>query len=490
MLFEDSTVAALAARVEQQAGAGGRPVLAARSRPERPSLAQAQQRMWFLNRFEPESAFDNIPVVLRLSGTVDIAALLQAVTDLIARHEPLRTVYPSHDGVGYQLVLPPERAVPDMDIIETRGAALPGTELGSELLASILEFVSRGFDLTYELPVRLRVYRLADDEFVLAGVVHHIAADGFSMRPLTRDLMIAYVARSMGEVPEWEPMAVQYIDYAMWQREVLGSDDDPSSLVSRQLDFWRAELADLPDVLPLSSRERPAILGEHAETYKFRVPGALVDELNRVAQAQSVTLFMVVHSAYVALLARLSATNDIAVGIPVAGRGDRILDDLVGMFVNTLVLRTQVDTGASFSDLLAQVRDRDLQAFAHADVPFERLVEVLNPVRTQSHQPLFQVLLVFQNLGDIRLELPGLTVAGVGVDSPTTKYDLTLTLSGQVDDASGMEAELLYATDLFDEEFAVGFADRFVRVLRAVVRDPALAVGDIDLLGDVERVDV
>ncbi|MGV9928880.1 non-ribosomal peptide synthase/polyketide synthase, partial [Nocardia rhamnosiphila] len=487
MLFEDSTVAALAARVEQQAGAGGRPVLAARPRPERPPLSQAQQRIWFLNRFEPESAVDNIPLVLRLTGTVDMTVLLQAVSDVIARHESLRTVYPAHEGIGYQQVLPPDRAVPEVEILETHRAAVSGAELTGDLLASIAEFGFRGFDLTTELPVRLRVYRLTEDDYVLAGVVHHIAADGFSMRPLSRDLMIAYSARSAGAAPDWEPMTVQYIDYAMWQREVLGSDEDPASLVSQQLDFWRAELDELPDELRLSSRPRPAVASERAATHRFVVPGAVIDELNRVAQAQGVTLFMLVHSTFATLLARLSGTDDIAIGIPVAGRGERVLDELIGMFVNTLVLRTRVDIGAPFAELLAHVRDRDLAAFAHADVPFERLVEALNPVRSQSRQPLFQVMLAFQNLGDTRLELPGLTMTGFDVEIPNTKYDLSLTMSDAVAGGSGMDAEILYATDLFDDDFISEFGRRFVRVLRAVIADATVPVGDIELMAPAER---
>ncbi|NUS95353.1 MAG: amino acid adenylation domain-containing protein, partial [Nocardia sp.] len=314
-----------------------------------------------------------------------------------------------------------------------------------------------------------------------------IAADGFSLRPLSRDLMTAYAARCAGGAPEWEPMAVQYIDYTMWQRAVLGSDDDPTSLVSQQLDFWRAELAELPDELRLSSRPRPAVASERAATHKFVVPGDVIDELNALAQEQGVTLFMLVHSAFATLLARLSSTTDIAIGIPVAGRGDRVLDDLVGMFVNTLVLRTEIDTAAPFTELLAHVRDRDLHAFAHADVPFERLVEVLNPVRSQSRQPLFQVMLAFQNLGDTRLELPGLTMTGVGVETPSTKYDLVLTSSEAAADGSGMEAEILYATDLFDDGFITEFSRRLVRVLRAVIAEPTVPVGDIELMDTTER---
>ncbi|MGW0180939.1 amino acid adenylation domain-containing protein, partial [Nocardia sp. NPDC003345] len=482
MLFEASTVATLAARVEQQAGAGGRPVLAARTRPEHPPLSLAQQRMWFLNRFEPESAVDNIPVAFRLRGALDVPALIEAVGDVIARHESLRTVYPSRDGVGYQLVLTPAEAMPEVEITEGGSDGI----LGAELLSSIAEFVCRGFDLTVDAPVRMRVYRLSEDDHVLVGVVHHIAADGFSMRPLSRDLMLAYAARSTGEVPDRAPMPVQYIDYAIWQRDLLGSEEDPASLASRQLDFWRAELDGLPDELRLSTRTRPAVASERAATHRFTVPAPLVAELNELAKAQGTTLFMVVHSSFAALLARLSGTSDIAIGIPIAGRGERVLDDMVGMFVNTLVLRTQVDTAAAFTDLLAHVRDRDLHAFAHADVPFERLVEVLNPVRSQSRQPLFQVMLAFQNLGESQLELPGLTMSDLALDAPTTKYDLSLTVSDSPD-GSGMDAELVYATDLFDDNFAAEFGRRLVRVLRGATDRPSVAVGDIEIMERRER---
>ncbi|WP_156052498.1 non-ribosomal peptide synthetase, partial [Nocardia carnea] len=487
MLFEDSTVAALAARVEQQAGAGGRPVLAARPRPENPPLSQAQQRMWFLNRFQPDSAVDNIPIVFRMRGTLHVPAMIEAVGDVIARHESLRTVYPSQDGVGYQRVLPPTEAVPEVEVREFAAGPAVADGLGTELLTAITEFVVQGYDLTVQPPARMRIYRLGADDHVLVGVVHHIAADGFSLHPLSRDLLSAYEARTAGRAPEWAPMAVQYIDYAIWQRELLGSEDDPGSLVSRQLDFWKTELAGLPDELRLSTRTRPAVASEQAATHRFVVPGELVDALNTLAKAQGTTLFMVMHSSFATLLARLSGTSDIAVGIPIAGRGERLLDDMVGMFVNTLVLRTRVDTAAPFTELLAHVRDRDLHAFAHADVPFERLVEVLNPVRSQSRQPLFQVMLAFQNLGYTELELPGLTVTGLDVELPTTKYDLVLTLSEVAADGSGMAAEILYATDLFDESFVTGFSRRFLRLLRVVSAGPTAAVGDIELMDAVER---
>ncbi|WP_156371072.1 non-ribosomal peptide synthase/polyketide synthase, partial [Nocardia arizonensis] len=497
LLFEAPTVAALAARMEAHAGTGGRIALAARTRPEYPPLSPAQQRMWFLNRFDTDSAASNIPVAVRLRGQLDLEALRGALADVIARHESLRTIYPSHEGIAYQQVLPMARAVPEIAV-----HALSEDEIAGALY----EFVIGGFDVTVEPPVRVCVYQLEGNngkrwrdttqDFVLAVVVHHIAADGFSMRPLVRDLMTAYVARRSDAAPNWSPLPVQYIDYAIWQRETLGAEDDPASLIAAQLNYWRTALAELPDELRLSQRPRPAVASYRAGTHRFRVPGELVDTLNRVAQSSGTTLFMVVHGAFAALLSRLSGTDDIAVGVPAAGRGEQGLDELVGMFVNTLVLRSRIDPADSFADLLAQIRERDLQAFAHTDVPFERLVEVLNPARSQARHPLFQVMLSFQNLGRTSLELPGLRVSELEIDQPTAKFDLQLTL-GEVPGAPGrdagaapMDAELLYATDLFDDRYADAFAERFLRVLRAVAADPAVTVGDIDLLDDAERTQV
>ncbi|WP_153349224.1 non-ribosomal peptide synthetase, partial [Nocardia aurantia] len=502
-VFEAPTPAALAARVESHEGSIARQVLTARPRPEHPPLSLAQQRMWFLNRFDADfgdsatagsaaagthgsaavrtggsaaAASYNIPAAVRLSGRLDLAALRAAIADVVTRHETLRTIYPSHDGIAYQQVLPSGRAIPEPDIVELTGA---------ELLPALYEFAGRGFDVTEQTPARLRLYRLDATEHVLVVVVHHIATDGFSMTPLVRDLMTAYVARSAGSEPGWTPLPVQYADYALWQRDVLGSEDDRRSLIAQQLSYWQDALAGLPDELRLSTRPRPAVAGYHAGTHRFQVPADLIEALNRVGHAHGTTLFMVVHSAFAALLARLSGTDDIAVGIPVAGRGDRALDDLVGMFVNTLVLRARVDSGASFAELLAQVREHDLQAFAHADVPFERLVEVLNPARSQARHPLFQVMLSFQNLGRTALELPGLAVTALDLDQPAAKFDLQLTLSET--DGIGMSAELTYAADLFDDDYAAIFAERFLRVLDAVASDPTECVGDLPLLDELEH---
>ncbi|WP_157107510.1 condensation domain-containing protein, partial [Nocardia grenadensis] len=328
-------------------------------------------------------------------------------------------------------------------------------------------------------------------EFVLALVVHHIAGDGSSVGPLTRDLMTAYAARVVGEVPRWAPLPVQYADYSIWQRELLGDESDPESLAARQVGYWQSTLAGIPDQLDLpSDRPRPAVQSFTGGRVEVAVDAEVHAGLMRVAREQNATLFMVVHSALAVLLSRLSGTEDITIGTPVAGRGEQALDDLIGMFVNTLVFRTQLDRGEAFTDLLIRQREVDIAAFAHADVPFERLVEVLNPARSQSRHPLFQVGLSFQNLAQSSLELPGLTVSGVEVDTEVSQFDLHLIVADAYDSdgaPQGVGGHLTYATDLFDHATAQEFVGRFIRLLGEIVAAPDTAVGELEILAPAER---
>ncbi|SEC50046.1 amino acid adenylation domain-containing protein [Rhodococcus pyridinivorans] len=483
VVFETSSVQELAARVDiDTAGAGaGTVVLAVRERPERVPLSLAQQRMWFLNRLEPHSAVNNIPVAIRLSGRLDTNALQAAVSDVVKRHESLRTVYPEIDGVGYQQVLPAADAV-----VEVR----PEIVDADEVPARVAEAVTTGFDVTQQVPIRVRLFSVAPDEHVLVVVVHHISADGYSMGPLTRDVVTAYAARVAGGEPGWAPLEVQYADYTLWQREILGDESDPESLMARETDFWKRTLADLPEESTLpSDRPRPAVASyrgaSHRLTLDERVRAAIAD----LARRSGATEFMVVHAALAVLLARLGGNDDITIGTPVAGRGDAALDDLVGMFVNTLVLRTPVESGASFGDFLDSVRTADLEAFTHADVPFERLVEVLDPPRSQARHPLFQVMLTFQNMPVSQLELPELTVSGIDFDAQVAKFDLQVTVADVVDaagDPSGLVVEFNYATELFDQQTVAAVAERFSRILQAVTTDPRIAVGDVPLVTDDE----
>ncbi|MBD0321793.1 MAG: amino acid adenylation domain-containing protein, partial [Aldersonia sp.] len=484
-IFEASTVAALAARVETDAGRGGRQPLVAGQRPERVPLSLAQQRMWFLNQFDPSSAVNNIPVAIRLRGDLDVAAMQVAIIDVLERHESLRTVFPSVADGAVQTVIDAAQAVPDLTPVLTSPQELP---------ARIRELASMGFDVTDEVPLHAGLFELGESDHVLAMVVHHISADGWSMGPLARDVMIAYSARVGWQAPAWSPLPVQYADFALWQREVLGSEDDPSSLISRQLAFWSTELTDLPEQLDLPrDRPRPAVSTFRGGEVHFPIDAELHRGIEELARRHNATRFMVVHAALSVLLSRLSGTDDIVIGTPVAGRGESTLDDLIGMFVNTLVLRTRVNGHESFASLLGRVCDADLAAFGHSDVPFERLVEVLNPPRSEARHPLFQVMLSFQNLGEISFELPELSISGVDIATNQSKFDLSLTISerlGSDGRLAGMEAGLTFARDLFDADTVEDMSVRFVRILRAAVADDAVPVGDIELLSPEERMRV
>ncbi|MGQ4599743.1 amino acid adenylation domain-containing protein [Nocardia sp. R6R-6] len=485
LLFEASVVARLAERLSELTEA---PVAAPRPmpRPQRVPLSYAQQRMWFLNRFDPASASNNIPLAVRLSGELDVAALRRAIHDLVQRHEVLRTSYPEHDGAGSQLVhaVSEPGAVPELPVSEVTEAELP---------EHTVAVVGAGFDVTVAPPVRLRLLRVNETEHVLVCVVHHIAADGSSMGPLTADLMAAYSARAAGAAPVWEPLPLQYADYTLWQRDVLGAEADPESILARQIGFWRDRLADVPEKLDLpADRPRPAVFSGRGASYEFKIDAPVHAALNRLAQRHDATLFMVTHAAFAVLLARLSNTTDITVGTPVAGRGDAALAGLIGMFVNTLALRTEVDPAQTFVALLDQVRGQDVSAFGQVEVPFERLVELLDPVRSSAHHPLFQVMLTFQNFAPSTLELPSLNVSALDFTVPVAKFDLELTMVPHEDERTplGIAAALTYSTDLFDEATIAAFAQRLCRILTVVAESPQLAVGEIELLDAAERAEI
>ncbi|TSE01724.1 amino acid adenylation domain-containing protein [Skermania sp. ID1734] len=484
-IFETPTVLALASRIAE-GGSGTAPQhipLGVRSRPEHPPLSLAQQRLWFLNRYDRTSPAYNLPFAVRMHGELKITALQQALADVITRHETLRTTYPASADGPYLLVHDPDRANPQLEPVAVAPA---------DLTQTLSDFARRGFDLTVDLPLRVALLRTGDSEHVLAVVLHHMCADGLSQVPLARDIALAYAARSAGSAPEWAPLPVQYGDFAVWQREMLGSDDDPASLLSRQLGFWTDTLAGLPDHLDLpTDHPRPARATLAGGTYRWTVDSDVHARLSGLARDRGVSNFMVLHAALAVLLARLSASTDIAVGTPIGGRVARELDDLVGMFVNTLVLRTRLDLSHGFDDLLTQVRDVDLAAFARADVPFERLVEALAPERSAARHPLFQVVLSYeragQTLSGTTLRLGDLQAEVMPIPFDATKFDLQLTVTERED---GLHAEFGYASDLFEHQTVVTFADRLMMLLRAAVQNPSTAVGDLPILGSRERAEL
>ncbi|MCE5291049.1 MAG: amino acid adenylation domain-containing protein, partial [Nocardiaceae bacterium] len=480
VVFESPVVSELAAALESHAGGGGRQALVAQVRPERIPLSLAQQRMWFLNRFDPESGVNNIPIGVRMTGVLDVVALKRAVRDVVARHEVLRTLYPEVNGVGVQRVLSSTEAGVELDIV---------TVSGDDVLARVVDFVSAGFDITSAPPVRATLFSISETDHVLAVVVHHISGDGFSMGPLARDVMIAYNARVQGEAPSWTPLPVQFADFALWQRSILGSEDDADSLISQQVSYWKRDLAGIPAVLDLpSDRPRPAVASYRGLSRQSKIDAELANALRKLARQHDASLFMVVHAALAMLLAQLSGTRDIVIGTPIAGRGERELDDLIGMFVNTLVLRTEVDPNLSLTEFLARVREHDLGAFAHADVPFERLVEVLNPARSQAYSPLFQVMLTFQNTAPVALELPDLRVEGLDYETGQAKFDLQFTLDDR--ENGEIALDIRYASDLYDGPTIDVFGERFLRLLAAISRDSVVATGDVSLLSDAESAEI
>jgi amino acid adenylation domain-containing protein/non-ribosomal peptide synthase protein (TIGR01720 family)/FkbM family methyltransferase len=479
-LFESPTPARLASRLHR--GAAERAPLQRQERPPRMPLSYAQQRLWILDQVDGTDARYNIPVALRLDGALDADALELALLDVVERHESLRTLFPADDGIPYQNVLPvgeirfrPEREqVPE-----------------AALTARLTECAAAPFDLRNDLPFRARLFELAPERHVLLLVVHHIAADGWSMGPLARDLQRALAARASGDAPAFAELPVQYGDYALWQRGWLGEADDASSAMARQIAFWRGALAGAPQELPLpADHARPAVMRYHGGVVRTSIDAALHRQLLELARSSGATLFMLLHAAFAALLSRLGAGDDIPIGTPIAGRGARALEDLIGFFVNTLVLRTDLSGSPTFRELVARVRTFALDAYGQQDLPFEQLVDALEPERSLQRHPLFQVMMVLQNAPAADLALPGLEVRHQPIDTGVAKFDLTLALrerAGSGGEPLGIDAELEFSSELFERATAETIAARLVRLLAAASAAPDVPLHRLEILALSER---
>ncbi|MFI6409982.1 condensation domain-containing protein, partial [Streptomyces sp. NPDC050548] len=481
-LFEAPTVAGLVERLDE--GVRVRERLGVRVRPEVLPVSFAQRRLWFLGQLEGVSSTYNIPLAVRLSGALDVGALRAALGDVAGRHESLRTVFPQVEGEPRQKILTGAAGVPEVAV---------GSVLAEDIASAVAVVAGTGFDLERDLPWRVRLLEVADavDEWVLVVVVHHIAADGWSMAPLARDLSQAYAARCRGVAPVWDALPVQYADYTLWQREVLGDEDDPESVLAGQVAYWTRALNDLPEQLELPvDFPRPAVASHEGASVDVRVPAGVHARLVELSRSCGASVFMTVQAALAVLLSKMGAGHDIPIGTPVAGRTDDALDDLVGFFVNTLVLRTDVAGDPSFREVVERVREADLAAFAHQDVPFERLVEVLNPARSMARHPLFQVMLAFHNNVRPELDLPGVHAQVGPVGDVAARFDLSFSLGELRDEnggPAGLEGQVDYRTDLFAEETVRGLVDRLVRVLETVSADPDMAVRSVGVLGAEER---
>ena len=420
-LFTDPSPAGIARLAES--GGAGRTALVPATRPAVLPLSFGQQRMWFLNQLEGAGAAYNMPLALRLTGDLDAAALEAALGDVADRHEGLRTIFPETDGTPRQQILDGPAGRPGLVVGQAADADLPG------LLALRPR---QPFELRSELPWRAALWTVSPGEHVLMIVLHHIAGDGWSMGVLARDLGAAYAARCAGQAPGWAALPVQYADYAIWQREVVGSEDDPGSPAATQLAFWRQALEGIPEEIPLpADRPRPAAASHRGDLVNVQVGADVHAGLVEVARAGRATLFMVVQAALAVLLSRHGGGDDIPLGTSVAGRGDAALDDLIGIFLNTLVLRTDLSGDPTFAGLVGRVREADLAAYAHQDLPFEHLVEALSPARSLARNPLYQVMLTFQNIPEDQQatwDLPGVRAIPLGTHIGGARFDLAVTL--------------------------------------------------------------
>ncbi|MEV6803011.1 condensation domain-containing protein, partial [Micromonospora rifamycinica] len=425
-------------------------------------LSFAQQRLWFLYRLEGPNPTYNIPIAWRLRGRLAADAMIAAVGDVVARHETLRTIFPDVDGAPYQHILPPD-AVP------------VAFHEGGDVDAA----AAHAFALDREPPLRVDVFRVAPDEHVLLLLLHHIAGDEWSDEPLRADLTAAYEARRAGHAPAFRPLPVQYADFSLWQRE-------QSAGLTDQVQAWREALAGLPDEVDLpADRPRPAEASHRGDVVDFMLPDMVARDLRHLARSTGTSMFMVVQAAVAVLLSRLGAGTDVPLGAPVAGRPDAALDDLVGFFVNTVVLRTDTSGDPSFRELLARVRETDLAAFDRQDVPFEHLVEALNPVRSLGRHPLFQTMVSYLPAGGDTWTLAELTGRPEPVGHRTAMFDLSFDFADAPD--GGIGGSLEFATDRYDRSTAHTLVERLQRVLAAVAADPSAVVSRIDVLSQDER---
>ena len=488
-LFDAPTVAQLAPRIGEETGR--RKPLVAGQRPAVVPLSFAQERLWFLNRFEGRVATYNMPTAYRISGVLNVEALGAALADVVGRHESLRTLFPAVEGVPRQLVVPAERADFGWAVVDATGWS--ASRLG-EVIGAAARY---SFDLATEIPLRARLFRVGDDEHVLVAVLHHIAGDGWSISPLARDLGEAYASRCAGQAPGWADLAVQYVDYTLWQRAQFGDLGDSDSPIAAQLAYWEQALAGMPERLVLpTDRPYPPVADYRGASVAVDWPAGLQQRVRDVAREHNATSFMVIQAALAVLLSQLSANPDVAVGFPIAGRGDPALDELVGFFVNTLVLRVDLAGDPTFAQLLAQVRRRSLAAFEHQDVPFEVLVERLNPTRSLTHHPVIQVMLGWESFPGqdndpvAGLALDDLQVTPLPADTQTARMDFVVYLKERWTDAgepAGIGGAVEFRTDVFDAASIAALIERFERVLVAMTADPARRLSSMDLLDEAEH---
>ncbi|HVG43861.1 MAG TPA: amino acid adenylation domain-containing protein, partial [Longimicrobium sp.] len=477
-VFEAPTLAALAVRVEEmrRAELSALPPVVPVERTGALPLSFAQERLWFIDRLEPGSAVYNIPVAWRLGGALDGAALERSLSEIVRRHESLRTTFVEVDGSPVQMVAPfGGFTLPVEDLSgssETDREAEVGRRAGEE--------ARRAFDLSAGPLFRAALLRLDAEDHVLLLLMHHIVSDGWSLGLLFRELSTLYEAYLAGGESPLAELAVQYADYAVWQREQLEGE-----VLDRQLSYWTEQLAGAPELLELpTDHPRPPVRTYRGATVPVNVSPALLERSQALGRSEGTTLYMTLLGAFQALLSKYGGSEDIVVGSPIAGRTRREVEELIGFFVNTLVLRTDLSGDPSFREVLRRVRKVTLGAYEHQEVPFEKLVAELQPGRSLSHSPIFQVMFALQNTGGGEGALSGLNVSGVEADLESAKFDLSLSLTAT---SRGLQGGVTYGTDLFEPGTIERMVRHLERVLEQVAVDADVRLSQLDLLGDAER---
>ncbi|MEO8429879.1 MAG: amino acid adenylation domain-containing protein [Acidobacteriota bacterium] len=476
-LFETPTVAGLASKissVRQEREGLSVPALTSDPR-DRETLSFAQQRLWFLDQLEPGNASYATSRAIRLTGNLDLRALVSAFGSIVQRHESLRTRFGVVEGRPVQVIAPDARfELPSFDL-----SALPAEDLGAAVARRVDEEVSKPFDLGAGPLMRACAFRVAEREHVLVLSMHHIVSDAWSMGIFVRELAAFYEEASLGRPAALPPLPVQYGDFGRWQRRWLQGD-----VIERQLAYWRGQLADLPVLELPTDRPRPPAQSFRGARHSLSFPRRLTERLKELSRSEGATLYMTLLAAFQALLMRYTGQEDIAVGSPIAGRNRSEIEGLIGFFVNTLVLRTDLSGDPTFRELLRRVREVALDAYAYQDLPFEKLVEELQPERDLGHNPLFQTMFALQNAPASSFELAGLKVDPLSIPSRTARFDLEVHVWERPD---SLACTFIYATDLFDSETIVRIAGHFQTLLEAIVQDAGVRVSEVAILTEVER---
>ena len=478
-LFEAPTIAELASRVELELKNGqsqeAEPLLPI-PRLESIPLSFAQARLWFLDKLQPNSGFYNIPLALRISGQLNIAAIESSINEIIKRHEALRTNFTTQEGQPVQIIA----STLNLKLLVVDLLYLPESSREIEAKRLAFEEANRPFNLEREPLVRGTALQLGETEYILLLTMHHIISDGWSLGVFVRELTELYKAFCTGSPPVLPLLPVQYADFAVWQRQWFSGE-----ILKTQLDYWKEQLKNAPNLLQLpTDRPRKAVQTFPGRYYYAAFDKELSAELTALSKRSGVTLFMTLVAAFQTLLYRLSSDDDIVVGTPVAGRNRREIEGLIGFFVNTLVLRTNLGGDPSFEELLGRVREVALQAYTHQDLPFEQLVQTLQPTRDLSYTPLFQVMFVLDDAGGSSVKLPELTVSSYSVELGTAKFDLTLSMEKTADGLAGVWE---YNADLFDRATIARMAGHFQTLLEAIVANPQQKVSSLPLLTEQER---